>query len=113
MPRCVFKLMWDTIQQHNEAFFYLLNRAKNGDHYWVFAHVTPEYDNARTLVGFHSNRRTAEKRALSTIAPIYETLFAEEDRHTNAKQGLEAATTMLRGLIQRHGGDYARFVLGL
>ncbi|MBI5265244.1 MAG: PAS domain S-box protein [Bradyrhizobium sp.] len=113
MPRCVFKLMWDTIQKHSEAFFYLLNRAKNGDHYWVFAHVTPEYDGTRNLIGFHSSRRAAEKRALSIIGPIYGTLFAEEDRHANCKEGLEASMEMLCGMIDKRGGDYARFVLGL
>jgi PAS domain S-box-containing protein len=41
MPRCVFKLLWDTIAEGGEIFAYVVNRSKNGDHYWVFAHVTP------------------------------------------------------------------------
>ena len=44
MPRCVFKLLWDTIKARSEIFAYVLNMAKNGDHYWVFAHVTPTFD---------------------------------------------------------------------
>ena len=36
MPRAVFKLLWDTISQGNEIFAYVVNRAKNGDHYWVW-----------------------------------------------------------------------------
>jgi len=32
MPRCVFKLLWDTIQNGEEVFAYVNNRAKNGDH---------------------------------------------------------------------------------
>ena len=43
MPRCVFKLLWDTIQAKQEIFAYVVNMAKNGDHYWVFAHVTPSF----------------------------------------------------------------------
>jgi hypothetical protein len=44
MPRCVFKFLWDTIEARNEIFAYVKNMAKNGDHYWVFAHVTPTFD---------------------------------------------------------------------
>jgi len=41
MPRCVFKLLWDTIQGGREIFAYVVNLAKTGNHYWVLAHVTP------------------------------------------------------------------------
>ncbi len=41
MPASVFRLLWSTIQDGKEIFAYVLNRATNGDHYWVFAHVTP------------------------------------------------------------------------
>jgi PAS domain S-box-containing protein len=41
MPRCVFDLLWKTIASGLEIFAYVKNMAKNGDHYWVFAHVTP------------------------------------------------------------------------
>ena len=37
MPRAVFKLLWDTLAEGREIFAYVVNRAKNGDHYWVFA----------------------------------------------------------------------------
>ena len=41
MPRSVFRLMWDTIEDRREIFASVKNMASNGDHYWVFAHVTP------------------------------------------------------------------------
>lgn len=39
MPRCVFRLLWERIQTGREIFAYVVNAAKNGDHYWVLAHV--------------------------------------------------------------------------
>ena len=33
MPRCIFELLWQTIQQKKEIFAYVVNMAKNGDHY--------------------------------------------------------------------------------
>jgi PAS domain S-box-containing protein len=56
MPRCVFKLLWDTIESGNEIFAYVKNMAKNGDHYWVFAHVTPTLDAHGNIIGYHANR---------------------------------------------------------
>jgi len=32
MPRCVFKLLWDTIEAGREILAYVKNMAKNGDH---------------------------------------------------------------------------------
>jgi len=44
MPRCVFKLLWDEIAAGHEIFAYVVNMSKNGDHYWVYAHITPSLD---------------------------------------------------------------------
>ncbi|MCW5627097.1 MAG: PAS domain-containing protein, partial [Burkholderiales bacterium] len=38
MPRCIFKLLWDTIQSGREVFAYIVNRTRGGDYYWVLAH---------------------------------------------------------------------------
>jgi len=53
MPRCVFKLLWDAIQAKQEIFAYVLNMAKSGDHYWVFAHVTPSFGADGAITGYH------------------------------------------------------------
>src|ERR1700761_2971359 len=62
MPASVFRLLWQTIQEGREIFAYVLNRATNGDHYWVFAHVTPSFDAGGNIVGYHSNRRVPDPR---------------------------------------------------
>ena len=57
MPRSVFRLLWDTIEDRREIFAFVKNMASSGDHYWVFAHVTPSFDAAGAMIGYHSNRR--------------------------------------------------------
>jgi PAS domain S-box-containing protein len=52
MPRAVFKQLWDAIHGGREIFAYVKNMAKTGDYYWVFAHVTPSYDESRNIVAF-------------------------------------------------------------
>jgi hypothetical protein len=54
-----------------------------------FAHITPTYDMARNLFGFHSNRRAPDPRIVKeAIAPLYDTLLKTENATANAKEGL-------------------------
>lgn len=114
MPRCVFKLLWDTIQSGREIFAYVLNRAKNGDHYWVLAHVTPSYSEAGTLDGYHSNRRVPDLRIVrEKIAPVYKALLDEENRHANSKQGMVNGHEMLVKMLHSKGIGYDEFIFSL
>lgn len=114
MPRCVFKLLWDEIKAGNEIFAYVLNRAKNGDEYWVFAHVTPTYDDDGKLLGYHSSRRAPQRGAIEKIKPIYRQLLAcEQQLGSLGQEALAASTKMLNSLLESHKVTYPEFVLGL
>ncbi|CAA7616730.1 PAS domain-containing protein [Magnetospirillum sp. UT-4] len=113
MPRTIFKLLWETLEQGREIFAYVVNRCKNGDHYWVLAHVAPDRGPDGTVTGFHSNRRTPDPAALEVIRPLYARLLAEETRHGDRKAGLEAGFAMLQALLADKGLSYDQFVLGL
>ena len=114
MPRCVFGLLWDTIGSGHEIFAYVVNRSANGGHYWVNAHVTPSRDGLGNIVGYHSNRRVPDRDVVENkIIPLYKQLLAEEQNHTNKKEGLQASTTMLMELLQQSGVEYDEFVASL
>jgi PAS domain S-box-containing protein len=113
MPRCVFKLLWDTIQAKKEIFAYVLNMAANGDHYWVFAHVTPTFDAQQNVVGYHSNRRKPAPAQIDKIKPLYAALLAEENRHDSRKDGMALGYEMLAGLLKKEGLDYDEFVFSV
>lgn len=113
MPRCVFKLLWDTIQTKKELFAYIVNMARDGDHYWVFAHVTPTLDVNRNVVGFHSNRRKPDRAPLEKIKPIYAELLAEENRHDSRKDGMLRSYDMLVDKLKAKGLNYDEFVFSL
>ena len=113
MPRCVFKLLWDTVQAHQEVFAYVLNMSRSGDGYWVFAHVTPSYDVTGVHVGYHSNRRTPYADALQKVQPLYTRLLQEESRHSDRRQAVEAGTVLLNEVLSQSRMDYAQFVFNL
>jgi PAS domain S-box-containing protein len=113
-PRAVFKLLWDTVQAGQEIFAYVNNRCKNGDYYWVLAHVTPSFGPDGAIVGYHSNRRPPNRRVLSQIIePLYAELLAIEESHTNRKQGLEASFARLQEVLKERGLPYDEFIATL
>lgn len=113
MPRAVFKLLWDTIGAGKECFAYVINRSKNGDHYWVLAHVTPTFDANGAIVSYHSNRRSPRRDAVAKAEGLYQELLAIETRHEDRKQGMEAAFQAMVDKLQALGVPYDEFVFAL
>ncbi len=113
MPRCVFQLLWQTLQEGREIFAYVLNMAANGDGYWVFAHVTPSFDRHGTPIGYHSSRRVPHPDALAEVRPLYESLRNEERRHGSARIAAQVGTARLNSLLADQKRDYAQFVFSL
>jgi PAS domain S-box-containing protein len=113
MPRCVFKLLWDTLESQQEIFAYVKNMAKNGDYYWVFAHVTPTFDGAGRVCGYHSSRRVPERKQVNLFTDIYKQLLAEEQRHPDWRAGMESAGKMLGKMVADHGMPYEEFVFSV
>ena len=114
MPRCVFGLLWETIQDGREIFAYVMNRCKNGDYYWVNAYVTPSRDRTGAIIGYHSNRRVPDRKILEEkIMPLYAELRAEETRHANRKSGLQASSEIVADYLKQKNLEYDEFVATL
>ncbi len=114
MPRCVFKLLWDTIETGQEIFAYVINQCKNGDYYWVFAHVTPSLDPDGNIVAYHSNRRVPCPTVVKEkIEPLYASLLEIENSHENSKEGLAASFNHLVTFLKESQISYDEFVFSL
>lgn len=108
MPAVVFKLLWNQIRSGKEIFAYVKNKTKNGDFYWVFAHVTPSFDTNRKITNYHSVRRKPSPKALEVIKPLYASLLQKEK-----SSGVAAAEEMLNQLLKDKGVSYDEFILSL
>ena len=113
MPRCVFKLLWDTIASGKEIFAYVKNRARNGDHYWVLAHVTPTFDKSGAIVSYHSSRRSPRREAVEKAEGLYRQLLAIEQANPDRKAGMEASFQAVLTTLQNAGVPYDEFVFAL
>lgn len=112
MPRCIFKLLWDRVGQGHEIFAYVVNRCKNGDHYWVLAHVTPCYDLSGQLIGYHSSRRAPRAEAVQAIEPLYKNLLEIEKKHER-KEGLAMSGKALQDILAQKKIVYDEFVFSI
>ncbi len=114
MPRSVFKLLWETIEAKQEIFAFVKNMAATGDHYWVFAHVTPSYDPKGKLTGYHSNRRVPPPDLIkNTIVPLYADVLAIEKRHVNGKESLAAGYKALTDFVASQKVSYDELMFSL
>ena len=108
MPKIVFKLLWDRVQNKQEIFAYIKNMCKDGAHYWVYANVTATLDERGNIRDFHSVRRKPSQKALSVIPNLYAQLLNAE-----RSGGMEASRTLLEKTLKDQGVDYDGFILSL
>ena len=114
MPRLVFQLLWETLSQQKEFFGFIVNQCKDGDYYWVFAHVTPDIDpNTGKAIGYHSSRKQPSRSALTQISKLYAALKDVEDRHHTKKEGIEAAREYLNDVLKQRNQSYEEFVFSI
>jgi PAS domain S-box-containing protein len=112
MPRGIFKFLWDTLASGNEVFAIVKNLSRNGDHYWVLAHVSPTFAaDGTTILGHHSNRRTAERASIAVLEPIYARMREEEERHGKA-DGADASLPILMAELTARNTTYASLMFG-
>ncbi len=113
MPRCIFKLLWDTLKSGQEMFAYVLNLASNGDHYWVLAHVTPSFDATGQIVGYHSMRRKPTAAQIDAAHALYRALLDDERATADRAEGLQRSHDRLVSILRSKGVGYDEFVFSL
>lgn len=108
MPRVVFRSLWQTIKAGQAFTGYVVNQAKNGDHYWVYVVVVPTAD------GFVSVRFKPTTTLLARVDQLYRELVAHENAAVEAgateSQAADAAAEPLAAAVREAGfPDYAAF----
>lgn len=110
MPRAVFKLLWETIAAGQEFVGYVKNMAKDGNHYWVLATVTPDKDASGNIIGYTSVRRKPRAEAIRTVAQLYAAMLAAE-QSAGTRDAITAGQAVLHSAM--NGKSYEQFVLAI
>jgi len=108
MPQLIFKALWDTISQGKEINAFVVNLAKDGRYYWVFANVTPSFNEQGEIIAYHSVRRKPNPRALEIIIPFYKEL-----KRAESVGGMHESTKELVKLLESQGMTYEQLILHL
>jgi len=108
MPKVVFKLLWDRIQNKDSIYAYVKNLTKNGQYYWVFASATASVDENDNVVGYYSVRRKPHDKAIGVVQGLYEKLLQVEK-----SEGIDGSEKYLNHLLEEKGIGYDEFILSI
>lgn len=112
MPRGVFKLFWDTLQQGEEIFAFVKNISSDGSYYWVLANVTPSVNDQGEVLGYYSVRRKPNPRAISVVNNLYRDMLAAE-RSAGSRDAISASLGVLDRLLKDKQTSYEQLILTL
>ncbi len=86
MPKEAFANLWQTIKAGLPWQGLVKNRAKNGDHYWVRANVTPTVENGK-IAGFISIRTKPTDEEKKTAERVYTNMRAGKAKDVSLEYG--------------------------
>ena len=96
MPRCVFKLLWDTITAGKPIYAYVKNMAADGAYYWVMAAVFPVEN------GYFSIRMKPSSKLFDAVQDIYGKALAAE-KEASKSEAMGVGTGVIVKAIQEAG----------
>ncbi|NWF65869.1 MAG: PAS domain S-box protein [Campylobacterales bacterium] len=94
MPSCVFKLLWEYIQNQKAVVAYVVNKTKSGKSYWVIGSVFPLNDK------YISIRIKPTSAIFKLVQELYPILL--EDEKIN---GIDSSLNLLLTIIKQKGFD--------
>lgn len=107
MPACVFKLLWDYIQDGREIFAFVKNLTKYKEHYWVFTNITPSFDDNGKIIGYYSVRRAPNLAVIPTIEALYKDLRSLESN------GYDQSLKTLQEFVKSQNKSYNHIICEL
>lgn len=112
MPRVIFKLLRDALQNNREFNGYIKNLAKDGGYYWVFANVTPSFSSENKLEGYNFVRRKPDPDKLNYIQILYLELL-DIERQSDTKDAIEKSQFKLDSVLNAREMGYDEFILSI
>ncbi len=110
MPKGVFHGMWESLRAGKEFFGFIKNSTADGNYYWVFANVTPDFEDGR-IVGYYSVRRYAPRSALTAVQDIYSRMIQLEHSSDKASAARNSWQWLTDYCASQPGQAYDAFIL--
>jgi methyl-accepting chemotaxis protein len=91
MPEAAFADLWATLKAGRPWVGIVKNRCKNGDHYWIEAHISPVWEGGQ-ITGYLSVRRKAAQAAIDRAAEFYKDLREKRPTRHGVRHGQIVST---------------------
>nr|WP_297325890.1 PAS domain-containing methyl-accepting chemotaxis protein [Nitrosomonas sp.] len=89
VPPEAYVMLWDALKAGNPWMGMVKNRNKNGDHYWVDAFASPQYENGK-IVGYQSVRVKPEKAWVDRAEALYAKIMSEKSADDKRRSKIDA-----------------------
>lgn len=100
MPKVLFKILWNRIQNGENFIAAVKNLAKDGRYYWVFTDFEVLKDKDANPIGYKASRKKISKHVTDVLDPIYKKLTDIEK-----EGGIDASEKYLNDFLYSHGED--------
>lgn len=104
MPKLIFKYLWDNLQAGNDTTVFVKNLTKNGDYYWVSAHVRPATNPDGSFRNYVSTRKIMTGNAKNIIEPLYAKMVEAENAG-----GMAESLKVLEEFLSQNNATLATF----
>ena len=108
MPKIIFKVLWDRLQNKQNIHAIVKNLAKSGRYYWVVTDFKWKEDENGNIIAYYSRRKAIPENVKHFFGELYAKLRKLED-----KGGMEASGAYLQGFLDEMGKTYDELVLDL
>ena len=106
MPKAIFHLLWEHIQNGKNVSAVIKNMAKNGDHYWVVTDFEIRRNSiTNEITQYVAFRHTVSKKVLQEIEPLYAKMLEVE-----RADGMKASIDYLDNYLQFKHMNYNQYI---
>jgi PAS domain S-box-containing protein len=105
MPRAIFYLMWQSIQNGENITAVVKNLSKSGKYYWVTTDFEIHRDEMGKIESYIAFRRAATPKAIEAVEELYAKLLLIERKH-----GMSASLIYLRGYLNERHTTYTELM---
>lgn len=108
MPKVIFKLLWEELDQGHDMRAIIKNLAKDGRYYWVITNFHTLYDDEGNILGYYARRKAVPQHVKEEVIKLYDTLLSIEKN-----DGMEASEAYLKNWLKEHNTNYQDYVESL
>ncbi|MBX3617144.1 PAS domain-containing methyl-accepting chemotaxis protein [Nitrosomonas sp.] len=89
VPPEAYAMLWEALKAGNPWMGMVKNRHKSGDHYWVDAFASPQYEDGK-IVGYQSVRVKPEKAWVDRAEALYAKIMSKKSPEDKKRSKLDA-----------------------